>query len=115
MLELCSHATPDETGGVLVGTYTSEHDCALVLEVSAAPADSQMGRSWFSCGTRGLSVWLRQLWHGKREYYLGEWHFHPYARVEPSPTDVDSVLSCVGGLLRWYRATTCKYTAMCVC
>lgn len=76
-----------ETGGIFVGEYSEEGDCALVAAVSGAPADSRAGRAWFYRGVRGLQVWLDRLWHRERKYFLGEWHFHPYAEPTPSGTD----------------------------
>jgi hypothetical protein len=36
----------------------------------------------------GVERWLAKLWSApQRTYYLGEWHFHPYASPEASATD----------------------------
>jgi hypothetical protein len=37
ILGQCRQAVPNETGGILVGTYTQSHDCAVVTSVSGAP------------------------------------------------------------------------------
>ena len=44
-------------------------------------------RDRFWRGTRGLQAILNRAWRS-REYYLGEWHFHPSGLPQPSPTDV---------------------------
>lgn len=36
---------------------------------------------------RQLKNWLDSLWHRGAAFYLGEWHFHPYASARPSGTD----------------------------
>ena len=30
---------------------------------------------------------LDRVWGHRRDYYVGEWHFHPFATPVPSPTD----------------------------
>jgi integrative and conjugative element protein (TIGR02256 family) len=86
LLLLCGEALPKETGGILIGRYNDSLDVALVSRATPAPPDSVSGPTWFSRGTRGLSSLLKGLWK-ERQYYLGEWHFHPQADPTPSPTD----------------------------
>jgi len=87
ILELCAQSKPYETGGILIGCYTTAHDCALVTAVSRAPSDSKRGRTHFVRGVRGLQRWIDYLWRRKHSYYLGEWHFHPGGLSHPSRTD----------------------------
>ncbi len=86
ILLLCREAFPKETGGILIGRYNDSLDVALVSRATPPPPDSVGGPTWFSRGTRGLSSLLKGLWKEK-QYYLGEWHFHPEADPAPSPTD----------------------------
>ena len=86
MKESCARAHPLETGGVLIGRYNEDHDTALVSRVVASPADSKSGPTTFRRGTQGLQGLLKNLWT-RREYYLGEWHYHPGASPQPSATD----------------------------
>lgn len=83
----CRQSGRRETGGILVGHYSAALDCAVVSAVRSAPSDSRRGASWFARGTHGLQAWLDELWRAQQHYYLGEWHFHPYAAPDPSPTD----------------------------
>lgn len=83
----CSRAGRCETGGILVGRYSSDHACAVVTSASQAPHDSQAGRTWFSRGVDGLQKWLNGLWKAS-SYYLGEWHFHPFESASPSGDDL---------------------------
>jgi len=78
ILEECKNSGYRETGGIVVGYYTENLDCAIVTDVSFSPSDSKHGRSWFYRGVNGLQDWLNRLWN-RKEYYLGEWHFHPFA------------------------------------
>jgi integrative and conjugative element protein (TIGR02256 family) len=84
---LCAKAGRRETGGILVGYYTEDLRTAVVTEVTAAPADSTAGFTRFYRGVRGLHAYLLRLWTRRRHYYLGEWHFHPFAAPIPSGTD----------------------------
>ena len=88
ILEACHQSALTETGGILVGTYSDDLNCAVVMGQSGRPEDSRSGRTWFSRGTAGLQRWLDELWSKKeRRYYLGEWHYHPGEQSEPSVTD----------------------------
>ena len=90
MVGLCKRAKAKETGGILVGSYSEKHDCALVKTASKAPRDSQAGPTWFRRGVSGLQRWLKSLWKSKT-FYLGEWHFHPSAAPNPSGTDISEM------------------------
>jgi integrative and conjugative element protein (TIGR02256 family) len=86
---LCSDAGELETGGVLIGRYSSDLAVAVILEVSPPPEDSHRGRSWFERGVAGLQEMFRWKWRsGQRTHYVGEWHYHPAAIVEPSGEDL---------------------------
>lgn len=87
LLRLCERASPRETGGILLGSYSGSLDCALVTSVTKAPADSRSGRTWFVRGVRGLQSKINQMWRRKEGFYLGEWHFHPFGEPAPSGTD----------------------------
>lgn len=87
MLQLCEKSGLIETGGVLLGSYTKAHDCAVITEITAPPADSERFRFSFKRGTNGLRKKLKALWRKTGEFYLGEWHFHPNGAPIPSPTD----------------------------
>lgn len=90
LLERCSASWPNETGGILVGYYTEPRDLAVITQIPEAPSDSKSGRARFVRGSRGLEDFLKRLWSqkaGVREYYLGEWHYHPGQAAEPSAQD----------------------------
>jgi len=93
LVRACEKAGSFETGGILVGYYTSEHDYAIVSNFSGPPSDSRTGSTWFHRGIRALQEWLHLLWLRKTHYYLGEWHFHPYGDPDPSPTDIEQMES----------------------
>ena len=40
LLAMCAQSTPHETGGILIGFYTTARDCAVVTAISRAPSDS---------------------------------------------------------------------------
>ena len=92
MVRNCKKAKRDETGGVLAGSYSDDHKCACVTSISDAPPDSKASGSWFRRGIQGLQKWIDKLWRSK-SYYLGEWHFHPFAPPTPSGTDITEMKS----------------------
>jgi len=94
ILDQCRASGSHETGGIMVGYYTCEHDCAVITGASPAPPDSRSGQRWLYRGVRGLRAWLRRLWSGRpRTYYLGEWHFHPSGSSAVSPRDARQIAS----------------------
>jgi integrative and conjugative element protein (TIGR02256 family) len=91
MVRLCQSADHVETGGILVGRYSSDHSMAIITIVSDAPSDSKHSRTRFLRGARGLQGWLNRLWNQNSGYYLGEWHYHPLAAPNPSSCDLDAM------------------------
>lgn len=87
MKDHCAEWDIAETGGILVGHYNADRNRAIVTKASLAPKDSRRGRTWFVRGVFRLQEWLRELWTGRGEYYLGEWHYHPGGSCQPSGTD----------------------------
>lgn len=84
----CREAGSSETGGILIGRYSEDLSMAIVREATPPPPDSRRGHSWFVRGVNGLRDILGKRWRAKeRTHYLGEWHFHPVAHVEPSGDD----------------------------
>lgn len=76
-----------ETGGILIGSYSSCLRKVYINEICFEPSDSKSGFSWFVRGIKGLGELLKKKWELNQEYYLGEWHYHP-ANV-PKPSSID--------------------------
>ena len=90
LASLSSSCWPLETGGILLGRYSTSLDLAIVQRALPPPRNSQQGRTWFERGTQGLQKILTESWHkpqNAREYYLGEWHSHPDGPPFPSERD----------------------------
>lgn len=88
MLHECRKAGHNETGGIIWGKYNANWDDASITGFSPPPSDSKMGRFSFKRGIAGLQTRIQSLWQKKeREYYLGEWHFHPFSSSSASSTD----------------------------
>lgn len=79
-----------ETGGVLVGSYHEHGSLAIISSATSPPTDSRAGRAWFHRGIAGLKPFFRRAL-ARGEHYIGEWHFHPGAAPEPSPTDIEQL------------------------
>lgn len=78
-----------ETGGILVGYYTSDNSTAVVTEALPPPKDSVGGWNWFHRGISGLRGLLVKRWKQQvRTYYIGEWHYHPASILDPSGDDL---------------------------
>lgn len=76
----------DETGGIVIGSYSENLQTAYLTHMSEAPSDSKSGPTWFVRGTKGLRKLLLKF-KAKEKYYIGEWHYHPNGSTNPSPTD----------------------------
>jgi hypothetical protein len=98
-----------ETGGILVGSYSSSLKDVYINEFSDEPEDSRAGFSWFVRGVRGLKEYLKKKWDATEEYYLGEWHFHPANVPEPSSTDINQ-LRCISKDRRF----NCQEPILCI-
>jgi proteasome lid subunit RPN8/RPN11 len=81
---------PNETGGVLLGTFDMVGKVAYVSAALPSPPDS---REWPICyirGVAGLSSQVQSIMKltGEHLSYVGEWHSHPdKCGPEPSPDD----------------------------
>lgn len=83
--KMCS-ASSNETGGILIGYYSENLSWAIVTKATAAPAGSIRHAFAFVREGKSLTRLLDKYWKQK-QYYLGEWHYHPNASAEPSSTD----------------------------
>lgn len=92
MLELSAKAGGVETGGILIGRYSSDRATATIEKATESPRDSKGGARWFRRGASGLRSLLERLWTSGL-HYVGEWHLHPGASPDPSTTDAETMWS----------------------
>lgn len=92
MLELSARAGSTETGGILIGRYSSDRATATIEKATESPRDSKGGARWFRRGASGLGSLLERLWTSG-SHYVGEWHLHPGASPDPSATDAQTMWS----------------------
>ena len=90
IIKMCQKASPDETGGILIGNYSANLKGAYITQATKQTDDSFAGRFWFKRGTKGLKKLLINYW-SEDKYYLGEWHFHPGNSPSPSRADIDQM------------------------
>lgn len=94
VLSECRKAGLHETGGVLWGMYDEAGVVARVTRVSGPPHDSESSFRTFKRGVAGLQKLVEAFWNAdSREYYLGEWHFHPFSSPDPSLADEAQMFS----------------------
>ncbi len=79
-----------ETGGIICGYYTDDLSQATITEFCEPPKDSIFGRSTFSRGVVGTEKYLKEKWN-KGQYYLGDWHLHPYSSPIASFQDLNQL------------------------
>ncbi|WP_318369877.1 Mov34/MPN/PAD-1 family protein [Enterobacter sp.] len=90
VIEECIKAGMNETGGILIGSYSEDGSTAFIVEATARPADSIARRTTFQRGVKGLKHLLGSRWETGK-YYVGEWHFHPAGSSDPSNDDFISM------------------------
>lgn len=88
----CKKQSTYETGGIIIGYYSSDQSSAMICDVTGAPLDSKSGRSSFFRGINGLNKYLKDLWK-EGKYYLGEWHYHPDFSSTPSGNDNQQMIN----------------------
>lgn len=85
-----SKALPNETGGILVGSYDSIFKTIFIVDQIASPTDSIEYPTSFLRGKEGVFTKLEQI-RAKtlgNLYYIGEWHSHPDgSKTNPSSDD----------------------------
>ena len=81
---------PNETGGVLLGTYDLSRRIVHVVAALPAPPDSRQSPTYFIRGARHLKPLVEGISARSAGVisYIGEWHSHPdHAEVAPSDDD----------------------------
>ena len=90
---------PNETGGVLIGSFDMARRIIYVVDATEAPADSQECRNGFLRGLEGLQEEVDSIQEATTGMlgYIGEWHSHPTGNVAPSSRDRN--------VIRWVKQT----------
>lgn len=81
---------PNETGGVLIGSYDMQRKIVYVVDTILSPPDSQEWPNLYIRGYDGLAQAMAQVKQvtANRLTYIGEWHSHPRGvGCQPSSTD----------------------------
>ncbi|MGD9724440.1 MAG: Mov34/MPN/PAD-1 family protein [Pirellulales bacterium] len=88
--ELRLEKLPNETGGVLIGSFDLDRRIAYVVDVLPSPPDSQEWPTLYIRGSRGLKARVKQIVAATDGalHYVGEWHSHP-AGFSTAPSDDD--------------------------
>jgi integrative and conjugative element protein (TIGR02256 family) len=92
MIHYCTISNSYETGGILIGDYSSNQITANVLQATPPPKDSRYAKYNFWRGCNGLQRTLDTAWKSG-QYYLGEWHYHPNAPAVPSYADISQMFT----------------------
>ena len=82
---------PNETGGVLVGSYDMQRKIVYVVDCLPSPPDSEEWPTLYIRGYRGLHSQIEKVQQitGNQLGYVGEWHSHPpNCGVKPSQDDL---------------------------
>ena len=81
---------PNETGGILVGSYDMQRKIVYVVDCLSSPSDSEEWPTLYIRGYRGLRSHIKKIQQitVNELQYIGEWHSHPPGcSVKPSHDD----------------------------
>lgn len=92
---LRGEALPDETGGVLLGTFDMVRRVVHVVEILPAPRDSRQSPTHFVRGAKDLLPRIEAMAVNTagRLSYIGEWHSHPDGAAAWPSSDDETVFS----------------------
>jgi len=70
---------PNETGGVLIGTFDYHRKVVYVVDTVPSPPDSQEWPTLYIRGSKGLQAQIKSIRETTKGMlqYVGEWHSHP--------------------------------------
>jgi proteasome lid subunit RPN8/RPN11 len=93
LLEQLKAASPNETGGILIGSINSRKKSIFVTRILPAPPDSKSSPYAFVRGVKDVPESVRQIERltGGMLGYVGEWHTHPMGGARLSSTDMKAV------------------------
>lgn len=93
MRKMATEAAPRETGGTLVGYYSTDFRIAFVVKGLEAKTGARRRRTRFYRPPDDVDDQLTKIYRESegRVHYLGEWHTHPRAAACPSPTDIETL------------------------
>ena len=81
---------PNETGGILIGTYDFAHNICYIVDSIDSPSDSEEYSNAYIRGHNGLKdevMRIENISIGNLTY-VGEWHSHPSNDTHPSGDDL---------------------------
>lgn len=91
LFDACMKSRNKETGGILIGCYSSDQVKAYVHLATTPPKGSIQTSNTFYRNNAGLLDVLNKYW-AEDKYYIGEWHYHPGSVPIPSHTDTNQML-----------------------
>lgn len=89
--ELRQSRLPNETGGVLIGSFDMEFRIAYLVDTIPSPEDSEEWPTLYIRGCKGLRKKTEEISEQTNHilHYVGEWHSHPDGcRTRPSEDDL---------------------------
>ena len=100
--EMREKKLPNETGGVLVGTYDLQRKIIYVVDCLPSPPDSEEWPTLYIRGCQDLSSQVEEIKRLTEDQvkYIGEWHSHPSGcGVNPSQLD-RKALNCLSDIMK---------------
>jgi len=90
--QYCRNSGELETGGILIGSYVENNTVADIKFCTGPTSDSKQWKTRFIRGKKGLLKLLNDYWIQKKQYYIGDWHYHPTLKAFPSQQDYSEII-----------------------
>lgn len=103
LFQLRTSKLPNETGGVLLGSYDMERRFVYIFDTTPSPPDSEEWPTVYVRGCEGLAAKVNEVAEETAGMlqYIGEWHSHPdNCSCRPSGTDKKAFSELIGFRVR---------------
>ncbi|HWD37205.1 MAG TPA: ThiF family adenylyltransferase [Fimbriimonas sp.] len=92
---------PNETGGVLLGSFDQERSIVYIVDALSSPPDSKEWPTLYIRGSKGLSDAVESVRRRTHEMleYIGEWHSHPRGYSTAASSDDLQVFAWLTALM----------------
>jgi len=87
---ICTDSGHLEVGGSLIGSYSQNKATCTIHKFLPPTPDSKKGKYNFELGIVGLREIFEKFWK-KKQFYVGDWHFHPRSAATPSLQDLSQL------------------------
>ncbi len=91
MIQTAVEHLPNEVGTAMYGHYSDNQRNAVIDGLCPVTADSQGTPTSFNLGVEGLNDFFAEKWASEKQFFVGDWHSHPYGPDYLSKLDINAI------------------------